>query len=91
MLELGTEPLPGLLAPNSEFLPPPGALVVVSCVIHGASRKREASGGTGVKGEDLERLPLFYKVIWNVLLFFPPLFQSGHFCLLKAANPSPWR
>lgn len=84
---------PGLLAPNSEFLPPSRALVVVSGLIHGASRKKGASGGTGVKGQDLEHLPLFffffYKVSWNILLFFPSLFQSGHLCLSKAANPPP--
>ena len=51
---------PGLLAPNSEFLPPSRALVVVSGLIHGASRKKGASGGTGVKGQDLEHLCLFF-------------------------------
>ena len=51
---------PGLLAPNSEFLPPSRALVVVSGLIHGASRKKGASGGTGVKGQDLEHLRLFF-------------------------------
>lgn len=43
------------------------------------------------KSHAWECLPLFHKAIWTLLLFFPALFQSGCFCLLKAANPSPWR